>query len=170
MLLPAVALGLGILPLPSQPGWVGRGLPPLAAGFGAAVSLSFSSAENGGNWFTSYCSTPELLAMAGGLMFALVLLIGLGRALRADDTGLWAALLLATPAALFGADQQPRDLGQPRRRTQPDSPRRHDRAIIAGSALLAVGLAGQAARHRTVRRRVLDAACPACGHRPEATA
>ncbi|MEW2426535.1 GlsB/YeaQ/YmgE family stress response membrane protein [Micromonospora sp. NPDC047644] len=172
VLLPAVALGVGTLALPSHPRWVARSLPLLTAGCVAAVSVAFSAAEKGGNMFTSYSSTPELLAMAGGLMFALVLLIGLGRALRADDAGLWAALLLATPAALLGADQ----LSQGIRGSHGGGPSPTAFAattgaiLLAGSALLAVALAGQAARHRSVRRRVLDIVCPTCGHRQQATA
>ncbi|MFI6783755.1 GlsB/YeaQ/YmgE family stress response membrane protein [Micromonospora sp. NPDC050276] len=173
VLLPTIALGLATLALPSHPSWIARGLPLLAAGFGTAVSAAFSSAENGGNWFVSYSSTPELMAMAGGLLFALVLLVGLGRALRADDTGLWATLLLTTPAGLFGTDQ----LSQAIWGTSGGG---HTPAglvvttgsliLLAGAALLTAALACQAARHRAVRRRVLDNACATCGHRPEATA
>ncbi|MFG1881941.1 GlsB/YeaQ/YmgE family stress response membrane protein [Micromonospora sp. NPDC049102] len=172
VLLPAAALGLATLALPSHPGWVARSLPPFTAGCITAASMALSAAENGGNMFTSYSSTPELLAMAGGLMFTLVLLVGLGRALRADDAGLWAALLLATPAGLFGADQ----LSQAIWGTSGGGPSPAAFAtttgsiFLAGAALLAAALAGQAARHRTVRRRVLDEACPTCGHRPEVTA
>ncbi|MEH0933381.1 GlsB/YeaQ/YmgE family stress response membrane protein [Micromonospora sp. CPCC 205558] len=172
VLVPTAALGLVTLALPSHPGWVARSLPPLTAGCVTAASVAFSAAENGGNMFTSYGSTPELLAMAGGSMVALVLLVGLGRALRADDAGLWAALLLATPAGLLGADQ----LSQAIWGTSGGGPTSTAFAVTAGSillvgaALLAAALAGQAARHQTVRRRVLDSACPTCGHRSTATA
>ncbi|NJP35892.1 hypothetical protein [Micromonospora thermarum] len=88
VLIPAIALGLATLALPTDPSWFARALPLLAAGFGTAVSVSFAAGENGGDWFTSYDSTPETLAMADGLMLALVLLVGLGRALWADNTGL----------------------------------------------------------------------------------
>ncbi|MEU4556733.1 GlsB/YeaQ/YmgE family stress response membrane protein [Micromonospora violae] len=170
VLVPAVALGLATLALPSHPGWVARGLPLLTAGCVTAASVAFSAAENGGNMFTTYGSTPELLAMAGGLLFALVLLVGLGGALRADDAGLWAALLLATPAGLFGADQ----LSQGIWGSQGGGPTPMAYAtttasiLLVGAALLAAALAGQAARHQTVRRRVLDDACPTCGHRSTA--
>ncbi|RAO43458.1 hypothetical protein GAR06_04590 [Micromonospora saelicesensis] len=170
VLAPAVALGLATLALPSHPGWVARSLPPLTAGCVTAASVAFSAAENGGNMFTSYGSTPELLAMAGGVMFALVLLVGLGRALRADDAGLWATLLLATPAGLFGADQ----LSQATWGTSGGGPAPTAFAVTAGSivlvgaGLLTAALAGQAARHQTVRRRLLDDACPTCGHRSTA--
>ncbi|WCN81808.1 GlsB/YeaQ/YmgE family stress response membrane protein [Micromonospora sp. LH3U1] len=172
VLLPAVVLGLATLALPSHPGWIARSLPAVAAGFGAAVSAAFSLAENGGNWFTSYRSTPELLAMAGGLMFALVLLVGLGLALRADDAGLWMALLLAAPAGLLGADQLSQAIwgtsgGEP---TPAAFAVTTGSILLAGAALLAAALAGRASRHRTIRRRVRGDACPTCGHRPEATA
>lgn len=172
MLLPAAALGLATLALPSHPGWVARSLPPLTAGCITAASVVFSPAENGGNMFTSYSSTPELLAMAGGLMFALVLLVGLGRALRADDAGLWAALLLATPAGLFGANQLSQGIwgsrgGGP---TPAAFAVTTGSILLAGAALLTVTVAGQALRHRTVRRRALDSACPTCGHRRKVTA
>ncbi|RKF20951.1 GlsB/YeaQ/YmgE family stress response membrane protein [Micromonospora globbae] len=172
VLIPTVALGLTALALPTHPSWVGRSLPPLAAGFGTAVSVSFAAAENGGNWFTSYRSTPEILAMVGGLMFALVLIAGLGRALRADDAGLWAALLLATPAGLFGANQ----LSQAIAGSRSGAPSLTDFAtttvaiLLTGAALLAAAIASQAARQRTVRQRALDSTCPTCGHRPDATA
>ncbi|MEU8126143.1 GlsB/YeaQ/YmgE family stress response membrane protein [Micromonospora sp. NPDC049049] len=172
VLVPAVALGLATLALPSHPGWVARGLPPLTAGCVTVASVAFSAAEHGGNMFTSYGSIPELLAMVGGLMFALVLLVGLGRALRADDAGLWATVLLATPAALFGANQ----LSQGIWGSQGGGPTSAAYAtttgsiLLVGAALLAAALAGQAARHQTVRRRVLDDACPTCGHRSTATA
>ncbi|MBQ0991553.1 GlsB/YeaQ/YmgE family stress response membrane protein [Micromonospora sp. H61] len=170
VLVPAVALGLATLALPSHPGWVVRSLPPFTAGCVTAVSVAFSAAENGGNMFTSYGSTPELLAMAGGSMFVLVLLVGLVRALGADDAGLWATLLLATPAGLFSADQ----LSQATWGTSGGGPAPTAYAVTAGSillvgaALLAAALAGQAARHQTVRRRVLDDVCPTCGHRSTA--
>ncbi|MCG5451005.1 GlsB/YeaQ/YmgE family stress response membrane protein [Micromonospora hortensis] len=172
VLLPAVALGLAALALPSHPGWVARSLPLLTAGCVAAASVAFSAAENGGNMFTSYSSTPELLAMAGGLMFALVLLVGLGCVLRADDSGLWAALLLAAPAGLLGTDQLSQALwgtsgGGP---TPAAFAATTGSVLLAGAALLALALAGQAARHQTVRRWVLGNACPTCGHHPEATA
>ncbi|MFG1779069.1 GlsB/YeaQ/YmgE family stress response membrane protein [Micromonospora sp. NPDC049048] len=172
VLLPAVALGLATLALPSHPGWVARSLPLLTAGCVAAVSVAFSAAENGGNMLTSYSSTPELLAMAGGLMFALVLLVGIGRALRADDAGLWATLLLATPAGLFGANQLSQGIwgshgGGP---TPAALAATTGSIMLAGAALLTAALAGQASRHRTIRRRVRGNACPTCGHQPEATA
>jgi hypothetical protein len=133
--------------------------------------VSFTAGENGGNWFTSYHSTPETLAMAGGLMLVLILIIGLGRALRADDTGLWAALLLATPAGLFGANQISQAVwgthgGGP---TLPAFAVTTGAILLTGAALLAAALAGQAARHRTVRQRALDSTCPTCGHRPDPT-
>ncbi|WP_406060288.1 GlsB/YeaQ/YmgE family stress response membrane protein [Micromonospora sp. NBC_00860] len=170
VLVPTVALGLATLALPSHPGWVARSLPPLTAGCVTAASVAFSAAESGGGMFVSYGSTPELLAMAGGLMFALVLLVGLGRALRADDAGLWATLLLATPAGLLGADQ----LSQAIWGTSGGGPTPTAFAVttgsvlVVGAALLAAALAGQAARHQTVRRRALDSACPTCGHRSTA--
>ncbi|MGW3787606.1 GlsB/YeaQ/YmgE family stress response membrane protein [Micromonospora chokoriensis] len=172
VLLPAVALGLATLALPSHPGWVGRSLPPLAAGCVTAASVALNAAESGGGRFVSYGSTPELLVMTGGLMFALVLLVGLGRALRADDAGLWAALLLATPAGLFGANQLSQEIWGSRG----GGPTPAAFAVTAGSilfagmALLAAALAGQASRHQAIRRRVPGNACPACGHQPEVTA
>ncbi|WP_030486180.1 hypothetical protein [Micromonospora chokoriensis] len=172
VLLPTVALGLATLALPSHPGWVARSLPPLTAGCLAAASVAVSVAEHGGAMFTSYSSTPELLAMAGGLMFALVLLVGLGRALRADDAGLWAALLLATPASLFGANMLSQGIwgsrgGGP---TPAAFAITAGSILLAGAALLTVAVAGQAARHRTVRRRALNSTCPTCGHRRKVTA
>ncbi|MFE0528405.1 GlsB/YeaQ/YmgE family stress response membrane protein [Micromonospora parva] len=171
VLIPAVALGLATLALPARPGWAARSLPPLTAGAVAAASVAFSAAENGGNMFTSYGSTPELLAMAGGLMFTLVLLVGIGRALRADDAGLWAALLLATPAGLFGADQLSQGIwgsrgGGPGAAAYATTT---GTILLVGTALLVAAIAGQAARHQTVRRQVLDKACPTCGHRSTAT-
>ncbi|WP_187413999.1 hypothetical protein [Micromonospora sp. MP36] len=134
--------------------------------------MSFAVAENGGDWFTSYRSTPEILAMAGGLMFVLVLVVGLGRALRADDTGLWATLLLATPAGLFGTNQLSQAItgshgGAP---TPTAFIATAGAILLTGSALLAAALAGQAARHRTVRQQALRTSCPTCGHRPDTTA
>jgi len=172
VLVPAVALGLATLALPSHPGWVARSLPPLTAGCVTAASVAFSAAENGGNMFTSYGSTPELLAMAGGLMFALVLLVGLGRALRADDAGLWATVLLATPAGLFGANQLSQGIwgSQGGGSTSAAYATTTGSILLVGAALLAAAIAGQAARHQTVRRRMLDDACPTCGHRSTATA
>lgn len=168
VLIPAVALSLATLALPSHPGWVARSLPPLTAGCVTAASVALNAAESGGGMFTSYGSTPELLAMAGGLMFALVLLVGLGRALRADDAGLWAALLLATPAGLFGANQLSQGLwGGP---TLAAFAVTTGLILLAGAALLTVVLAGRATRHRTVRRSALDSTCPTCGHRPEVAA
>ncbi|MEU8419758.1 GlsB/YeaQ/YmgE family stress response membrane protein [Micromonospora sp. NPDC048835] len=171
VLVPVVVLGLTTLALPSHPGWVARSLPLLTAGCVTTASGAFNAAEHGGSMFTSYGSTPELLAMVGGLMFALVLLVGLGRALRADDAGLWAALLLATPAGLFGANQ----LSQGIWGSQGGWPTSVAYAVTTGSILLvgtalpALALAGQATRHQAVRRRALDNACPTCGHRSTAT-
>ncbi|MFY1615164.1 GlsB/YeaQ/YmgE family stress response membrane protein [Micromonospora sp. WMMD736] len=166
VLLPAVALGVAALALPAHPGWVSRSLPPLSAACVTAASVTLSYGERGANMFTSYSSTPELLAMAGGLMIALVLLVALGRALRADDSGLWAALLLVTPAGLFGANQ----LSQGVWGSQGGEPTSAAFAVttasilLSGAALLTIAVAGQAARHRTVRRRALDSTCPTCGH------
>ncbi|MFG1776832.1 GlsB/YeaQ/YmgE family stress response membrane protein [Micromonospora sp. NPDC049048] len=172
VLLPAIALGLATLALPTHPSGVGRSLPLLAAGFGILVSVAFAAGERGGNWFTSYRSTPETLAMAGGLMLALSLIIGLGRALRADDTGLWATLLLATPAGLFAADQLSQAIAGSRggAPTPTAFAATTGAIVLAGVALLAAAIAGQAARHRTVRQRALDSTCPTCGHRTDATA
>jgi hypothetical protein len=172
VLIPTIALGLATLALPTHPSRVGRSLPPLAAGFGTAVSVPFSAAANGGDPFTSYRSTPEILAMVGGLMFALVLIVGLGRALRADDSGLWAALLLATPAGLFGANQLTQAVWGSRGGAP--TPMAFIAAtaavLLTGAALLAAAVAGQAARHRAVRQRALPSTCPTCGHRPDTTA
>ncbi|MFI6232728.1 GlsB/YeaQ/YmgE family stress response membrane protein [Micromonospora sp. NPDC050784] len=172
VLLPAVALGLATLALPSHPGRAARSLPLLTAGYMTAASAALSAAESGGGMFVSYSSTPELLAMAGGLMFALILLVGLGRALRADDAGLWAALLLATPASLFGANMLSQGIwgsrgGGP---TPAAFAITTGSILLAGAALLTVAVTGQAVRHRTVRRRALDSACPTCGHRRKVTA
>ena len=62
--------------------------------------------------------------MAGGLMFGLTLVLGLGRAAMGDDRGVWAPLVLMTPAGLLGIRQideaqrgcqRGHHLGQPRR-------------------------------------------------------
>ncbi|MEO3780890.1 GlsB/YeaQ/YmgE family stress response membrane protein [Micromonospora sp. B11E3] len=171
VLLPTVALGLATLALPTHPSRVGRSLPPLAAGFGTAVSLSFA-AQNGGKVFTSYRSTPEILAMVGGLMLAVALIVGLGRALRADDTGLWATLLLATPAGLFGANQLTQAVwGSRGGAPTPTAFIATTAAILlTGAVLLAAAVASQAARQRTARQRALASTCPTCGQRPDTTA
>lgn len=166
VLLPTITLGLATLALPTQPGRIARLSPLFVAGLGTAVSVAMTVGGNSGH-FASYRSTPELLAMVGGLMAALALLVGLGRALINDNTALWATLLLTTPAALFSAAPLSRELlGGPSGAARPAAFAVTFGVIVfAGAALLAAALAGQATRHRTMRRRVANDACPTCGHR-----
>ncbi|MFI7608445.1 GlsB/YeaQ/YmgE family stress response membrane protein [Micromonospora sp. NPDC049366] len=156
VLVSVVALGVTTLALPAGPGRTRRVLPPVAAGLGVAVSASFDAAERGGDWFTSYRSTPEILAMAGGLLAAVALLVGLIGAVRADDRGLWAVLVVATPAGLLGADQ----LSQAVWGTSSGDPSALMFAatvaaiVLTGAVLVAAVVTGRAARQRARRAAI----------------
>ncbi len=176
VLVPTVALGLVTLALPSHPGWVARSLPPLTAGCVTAASVAFSAAENGGNMFTSYGSTPELLAMAGGSMVALVLLVGLGRAAasrRRRPLGGAAARHPGRPARRRPA--QPGDLGYQRRRTHLDGLRRHGRVDpscrrgAAGSGPRRPGRTTPDRTSASARQRLPDLRTPLDGNGTELT-
>ncbi|MEO3817143.1 GlsB/YeaQ/YmgE family stress response membrane protein [Plantactinospora sp. B24E8] len=168
VLIPAAALGLATLALPDRPGWVGRLLPLVAAGIGGGTSAAYHLAQGNSDWFTSYRSTPELLGMAGGLLFGLAVVIAIGRAAAGDDSGLWTALLLTVPAGLLGTNQ----LAQAYWSTRGGGPTWWMLAAtagvvtLAGATLLAAAITLQAVRHRAVRRRVLAGPCPTCGHHP----
>ncbi|MGI5214065.1 GlsB/YeaQ/YmgE family stress response membrane protein [Plantactinospora sp. CA-290183] len=165
VLVPALALGLTALALPADPGWIQRITPLLGAGVGVAVSEGFRYAQGSGRWFTSYLSTPETLAMAGGPVVALALVVGIGRALRGDDSGLWATLLLMTPAGLLCVEPLARGSwgargGGP---TWWMYAATAALVVLAGAAVLAAAIAGRAVRHRAVRRRTHSHPCPTCG-------
>ncbi|GAA3745844.1 hypothetical protein GCM10022225_31930 [Plantactinospora mayteni] len=163
VLVPVLAFGLTALALPTRPGWAGRIPPLLGALTGTAVAALFEVAEGGGNWFTSYGSTIEVLGMAGVGLVGLTLTLGLVRAVTGDSSALWSVVLLVTPAGLLGI------------RPIADwywggASTWHELAATAvvlplvGAGLLLVVVAWHGARYRAIRARSSGNPCPTCGH------
>ncbi|GIG90199.1 serine/threonine-protein kinase [Plantactinospora endophytica] len=162
VLLPTLALGLTALALPDRPGWSGRTPPVLGVLAGAGVAVLFQLAESGGDWFTSYYSTQEVLVMASGLVLGLVLALGLVRALTGNGDALWAFLLLLTPVGLLGVRQLTEAYWW---RTEfPQLAATAGALTLFGVGTLLAAVAVQGARHRATRRRLGAGPCPMCGH------
>ncbi|GAB3985190.1 GlsB/YeaQ/YmgE family stress response membrane protein [Plantactinospora veratri] len=163
VLVPVLAFGLTALALPARPGWAGRIPPLLGALTGTAVAALFEVAENGGNWFTSYYSTAEVLGMASVGLVGLALVFGLLRAVTGDSRALWSVVLLVTPASLLGI--------------RPIAHWYWGGALtwyellatavvlpLAGASLLLAVVAWHGARYRAIRARSVGNPCPTCGH------
>ncbi|MBF9130424.1 GlsB/YeaQ/YmgE family stress response membrane protein [Plantactinospora sp. S1510] len=163
VLLPVLAFGLTALALPARPGWGGRVPPVLGVLAGTAAAVLFEVAEGSGNWFTAYYSTVEVLGMAAPVLLGLVLVFGLGRAVTGDNSALWSAVLLLTPASLLGL--------------RPIAEEYFDSATtwaqlaataavltLLGAAVLLAVVGWHGARHRAVRARSAGGPCPTCGH------
>ncbi|MDW5322913.1 GlsB/YeaQ/YmgE family stress response membrane protein [Plantactinospora sp. KLBMP9567] len=162
VLLPVLALGLTALALPGRPGWTGRIPPVLGALAGTIVALLFRLAEAGGIWFTGYHSTSEILSMTGGLVLGLALAIALLRATLGDGDGLWAFLLLLTPASLLGIRQVAEAYW-----SQVDFPALATTAValaLLGLGTLLAVIAARGVRHRATRQAPAAGPCPMCGH------
>ncbi|MBE1492557.1 GlsB/YeaQ/YmgE family stress response membrane protein [Plantactinospora soyae] len=168
VLLPVLALGLTTLALPDRPGWIGRIMPALVALIGTGVALLFERAETGGDWFTSYYSTKEILLMAAGIVLGLALLVGLGRATVADNRSLWAFLVLLTPVGLLGVRQIAEaywwNVNMPRLVATSAA------LVLIGGGILLAAIVAQGVRHRATRQRTAAGPCPTCGHVPEVAA
>jgi len=160
VLLPVLAFGLTALALPDRPGWIGRITPMFGALTGIGVALLFQGFEGSGDWFTSYRSTPETLLMAAGLVLGLALLVGLGRATVGDNRGLWAFLVLLTPAGLLGIWQITEsywwDVNVPRLAITSVP------IVLFGGGTLLVAVVAQGVRYRALRSGA--GPCPTCGH------
>ncbi|MDG4788943.1 GlsB/YeaQ/YmgE family stress response membrane protein [Micromonospora sp. WMMD1102] len=163
VLVPVLAFGLTALALPAHPGWAGRILPPLGALTGMAVAALFEVAEGGGNWFTSYNSTVEVLGMAGVGLVGLALALGLVRAVTGDSRALWSVVLLVTPAGLLAIRPITEWYwgGAP---TWSELAATTVVLALVGAGVLLAVVAWHGARYRAVRARSAGNPCPTCGH------
>ncbi|WP_234359166.1 GlsB/YeaQ/YmgE family stress response membrane protein [Plantactinospora sp. BC1] len=163
VLVPVLAFGLTALALPARPGWAGRVPPLLGALTGTAVAGLFEVAEGGGNWFTSYHSTVEVLGMASVGLVGLVLAFGLLRALTGDSRALWSVVPLVTPASLLGI----RPIAEwywGGALTWGELAATAVVLTLAGAGLLLIVVAWHGARYRAIRARSVGNPCPTCGH------
>ncbi|MEU6207072.1 hypothetical protein ABZ814_26180 [Micromonospora musae] len=100
VLLPQVALGLVALGLPERLPVPLRAAPLLAIGAAGLAQLNLLPRND---FFVSYYgwTASQILPGTAVAVLAVVLLLGLGLALRADHRGGWALLVLLTPLGLL---------------------------------------------------------------------
>ncbi|MGS2616039.1 hypothetical protein ACVCAH_16175 [Micromonospora sp. LZ34] len=99
VLLPQVGLGLVALGLPDRLPTPLRAVPLVAVGSAALAAGNLSPGIFGATYYVP--SAGQMLPAAAVSLLAVVLLLGAGLALRADQRGGWAALILLTPVALL---------------------------------------------------------------------
>ncbi|MCM0678139.1 hypothetical protein NCC78_26175 [Micromonospora phytophila] len=99
VLLPQVGLGLVALGLPDRLPTPLRAVPLVAIGSAGLVAADLSPAIFGVSYYVP--TAGQVLPAAAVALLAVVLLLGAGLALRADQRGGWAALILLTPVGLL---------------------------------------------------------------------
>ncbi|MGN9808829.1 hypothetical protein ACTMSW_05650 [Micromonospora sp. BQ11] len=101
VLLPQVALGLVALALPDRLPTAARLLPLVAVGCAAVAAPNLLPRAE--DFYVSYYgwTASQILPGAAVALLVIVLLVGVGLALRGDSRAGWAGLVLATPLGLM---------------------------------------------------------------------
>jgi hypothetical protein len=165
VLVPQMALGLLAVGWPAQPTWASRLAPALAGTAAGAVAALFT-VRIGGYEYRGIDSL--VLAVSAMVLLAGSVLLACARALRRDNRGLWAVLLLLLPIGLLAIDPLARVVSQITGQAGPYGNQPNEWRVLAGvtvavtilaagALLLAIGLRGRLVQQRPEH-------CPICGH------